>query len=127
MDDHDATWQQRIRDLYANVEELYSHVDITVVMFDRNLVEVSPGRASQFAQPLVEAARRALETGEPLRDVALDESGRQRVHAFPLRDEASTVGVVCVVDDDGARRELFVRCAMAIFEGYRAKEAALLE
>jgi signal transduction histidine kinase/ActR/RegA family two-component response regulator len=130
MDDHTETWQHRIRALYANVEELYSHVDITVAMFDRNLVEVGPSPdhpASPFARSLAEIARRTLETGEPQRDIPLDEIGRQRVHAFPLRDQSTTVGVVCVVDDDGARRELFVRCAMAIFEGYRAKEAALLE
>lgn len=130
MDDQDAIWQRRIRELYANVEELYSHIDITVLIFDRLLVEVSPasaGPAVQFARPLAEIARRALETGEPQRDIALDEIGRQRVHAFPLRDQTSIVGVVCVVDDDGARRELFVRCAMAIFDGYRQNEAALLE
>jgi len=130
MDDHDENWQRRIRELYANVEELYSHIDITVLMFDRDLVAVSPsgvGPAIQFAQPLAEIARRALSTGEPQRDVALDETGRQRVHAFPLRDHSSIVGVVCVVDDDGARRELFVRCAMALFDGYRQNEVALLE
>lgn len=130
MDDHDESWQRRIRELYANVEELYSHIDITVLIFDRHLVDVSPARAgpaSQFAQPLTEIARRALETGEPQRDIALDEIGRQRVHAFPLHDQNAIIGVVCVVDDDGARRELFVRCAMAIFDGYREKEAALLE
>lgn len=130
MEDNDETWQRRIRELYANVEQLYSHVDITVLIFDRHLVEVSSGnagRAIQFAQPLSEIARRALDTGEPQRDIALDEIGRQRVHAFPLRDQDSIVGVVCVVDDDGARRELFVRCAMAIFDGYRQNEAALLE
>jgi signal transduction histidine kinase/ActR/RegA family two-component response regulator len=130
MDDHDETWQRRIRELYANVEELYSHVDITVLLFDHQLVEVSAnrdGREIPFAQPLAEIARRALESGEPQRDVALDEIGRQRVNAFPLRDRSATIGVVCVIDDDGARRELFVRCAMAIFDGYRQNEVALLE
>ena len=33
MDDHDQTWQRRIVELYANVEELYEHVDITVRFF----------------------------------------------------------------------------------------------
>lgn len=130
MDEHDEAWQRRIRELYSNVEELYSHVDITVLIFDRDLVEIRPARAgpaSPFARPLSEIARRVLELGEPQRDVALDDIGRQRVHAFPLRDQSTIIGVVCVVDDDGARRELFVRCAMAIFDGYRQNEAALLE
>ncbi len=129
MDDQEETWQRRIRELYANVEELYSHVDVTIVVFDRHLVEVSArdGSANRFGQPIVDIARRVLETGEPQRDVAFDSIGRQRAHGFPLRDGESIVSVVCVVDDDGARRELFVRCAMAIFDGYRQEEAALLE
>jgi signal transduction histidine kinase len=68
-----------------------------------------------------------LDTGEPQRDVGLDGIGRQRVHGFPLRLHDVIIGVACVVDDDGARRELFVRCAMALFDGYRRTEAALLE
>lgn len=129
MDDQEETWQRRISALYANVEDLYSHVDVTVVVFDRNLVEVSAenGPANRFGQPILDIARRVLETGEPQRDVAFDPIGRQRAHGFPLRDGDSIVSVVCVVDDDGARRELFVRCAMAIFDGYRKNEAALLE
>lgn len=129
MDDQEETWQRRIRELYANVEELYSHVDITIVVFDRGLVEVSAehGSSNRFGQLLADVARRVFETGEAQRDVACDPVGRQRAHAFPLRDGDSIVSVVCVVDDDGARRELFVRCAMAIFDGYRQKEASLLE
>lgn len=130
MDEQDETWQRRIRELYANVEELYSHVDITVVIFDRDLVEVRPGAdtrpANQLGQPLADIARRVLETGEPYCDIALDHIGRQRVHGFPMRHEGSVVAVACVIADDGARRELFVRCAMAIFDGYRQNEAALL-
>src|SRR5688500_8481580 len=127
MDDQQESWQRRIRELYANVEELYSHVDITIIVFDRDLVEVSAenGPSNRFGQPVADIARRVLETGEPQRDVAFDPIGRQRAHAFPLRDGDSIVSVVCVVDDDGARRELFVRCAMAIFDGYRQNEAAL--
>ena len=130
MDDHDETWQRRIRELYANVEELYEHIDITVMFFDRDLVEISPGTTrppSPWAESLADIARRALQTGEPQRDVPLDQIGRQHAHAFPLRNQDSVIGVVCVVDDDGARRELFVRCAMAIFDGYRQNEVALLE
>jgi len=129
-DPDDEIWQQRIRDLYSNVEELYSHVDITVVVFDRDLVEVrrtGEHAANPFGQPLADIARRALATAEPQRDIALDSTGRQRVHAIPLHGSSETIGVACVVDDDGARRELFVRCAMAIFDGYRRNEAALLE
>lgn len=130
MDEPDETWQQRIGDLYSNVAELYSHIDITVVVFDRQLVErstINVGPARPFAQPLADLARRVLETGEPRGDVALDETGRQRAHAFPLREHDSISGVVCVIDDDGARRELFVRCAMAIFDGHRQNEALLRE
>lgn len=130
MDATDEAWQRRIRELYEHVEELYSHVDVTVVAFDRDVAEVKASNellASPFAPRLADIARRILETGEAQRDIALDQIGRQRVHAFPLRDHASIAGVVCFVVDDGARRELFVRCAMAIFDGYRQNEAALLE
>jgi signal transduction histidine kinase len=129
MDDHDENWQQRIADLYSNVAELYSHIDITVVVFDRQLdvMQSHTAAAGLPEQPVAELARRVLETGEPQRDIALDEIGRQRVHAFPLRDDASIIGVVCVIDDDGARRELFVRCAMAIFDGHRKNEELLRE
>lgn len=129
MDDDDETWQRRIRELYTNVEELYSHIDIGVTVFDRDLVQVSPGdgESAKLTQPLATIARRVFETGEPQRDIALDRIGRQRVHAFPLRERDTIVGVACVVDDDGARRELFVRCAIAIFDGYRRNEAALIE
>jgi len=126
----DEAWQRRIRDLYANVEELYSHLDVTVVVFDRDGVELSASADAarqQLAARLVDFARQILENGEEQRDIALDHTGRQRVHAFALRDLQSIAGVVCVVVDDGARRELFVRCAMAIFDGYRQNEQALLE
>jgi signal transduction histidine kinase len=129
MTDHDETWQQRIQALYANVEELYAHVDVTVTLVDRDLRSSSSDgrRAAPLMPPLADVARRVLDTGMSQRDVALDQTGRQRVHGFPLRDGDSIVGVACVVEDDGARRELFVRCAMAIFDGYRRDEAALLE
>ena len=130
MDDQTETWRRRIRELYANVEELFSHIDITVVIFDRDLEEVRHDAARpaiRLQEPLVELARRVLETGEPQRDVALDEIGRQRIHGFPLRERDSIHGVVVVIDDDGARRELFVRCAMALFDGYCKNEAELLE
>jgi signal transduction histidine kinase/ActR/RegA family two-component response regulator len=130
MDATDEAWQRRIRELYEHVEELYSHVDITVVAFDRDLVEVKASNellASPLGPRLADIARRILDTNEAQRDIALDQIGRQRVHAFPLHDQASIAGVVCFVVDDGARRELFVRCAMAIFDGYRQNEAALLE
>ncbi len=122
-------WQQRIRELYSDVEQLYSHVDISVVLFDRELVEVTAqgGGATSLAQPLAEIARRVLETGSPECDVPLDALGRRRAHSYPIRDAAGVSGVVCVVDDDGARRELFVRCAMAIFDGHRREEALLRE
>ena len=125
----DETWQRRIRELYANIEELYSHVDITVVVFDRDLVEVRPCESSarDLVCSLAELARRVLDTGEPQRAVALDQTGRQHAHAFALRDHDAISGVACIVEDDGARRELFVRCAMATFDGYRQNEAALLE
>ena len=130
MDDHEEIWQRRIRDLYANVEELYSHIDITVMVFDRNGVDASAnddGAENPLGEPLAAIARQILDTGKPQHDVPLDPIGRKRAHGYPLRDGDTIVGVVCVVDDDGARRELFVRCAMAIFDGYRQKEAELLE
>ena len=129
MDDPEELWQRRIRELYDHVEELYSHVDISVVVFDRQLAEVSArdSPASEFAPPLAEIARRVLDTGQAHRDVPLDQIGRRRAHGYPIRDASGSAGVVCIVDDDGARRELFVRCAMAIFDGYRQNEAALLE
>lgn len=125
----DLAWQQRIRDLYTNIEELYSHIDVSVVVFGRDLAPTSASSlaATAFGSALTDVARRTLETGQVQRDVALDQTGRLRAHALPLGDESSALGVVCVVDDDGARRELFVRCAMAIFDGYRQNEAALLE
>ncbi len=129
-DPTDEAWQRRIHELYENVEDLYAHVDVTVVAFDRNLAEVSAtddALPNQVTPRLVDIARGILESGKGQRDIALDQIGRQRVHAFPLRAGESIAGVVCVVVDDGARRELFVRCAMAIFDGYRRNEAALLE
>jgi signal transduction histidine kinase len=130
MDSSEEAWQRRIRELYANVDELYSHVDTTVVVFDRALVEVSASNdavAKELAPRLVDIARSMMETGEQRRDIPLDNIGRKRVHAFALREVQSIVGVVFVVVDDGARRELFVRSAMAIFDGYRQNEATLLE
>lgn len=126
-DDDLEAWQTRIRELYSDVEQLYAHVDISVVLFDRDLAEVSAegSGASSLAQPLAEIARRVLETESPERDVPLDGLGRRRAHGYPIRDASGISGVVCVVDDDGARRELFVRCAMAIFDGHRRKEASL--
>ncbi|HTL32798.1 MAG TPA: hybrid sensor histidine kinase/response regulator [Kofleriaceae bacterium] len=129
MDD-DAVWQRRIRELYANVEELYSHIDITIVVFDRDLVWVTAGGeqpVDEIQPALTEIARHMFETREPQRDIALDQVGRRRAHAFPLRANGSITHVVCVIEDDGARRELFVRCAIAIFDGYRKNEAALLD
>lgn len=125
----DLAWQERIRELYTNIEELYSHIDVSVIIFDRDLAPASAttDAANTFGSALTTIARRTLETGQAQRDVALDQTGRLRAHALPLRDDAAVLGVVCVVDDDGARRELFVRCAMAIFDGYRRNEAALLE
>ncbi len=130
MEDQHETWQRRIRDLYEHVEELYAHVDITVVVFDRELIPVAADdamRVARFGHQLADIARRVLETGEPRRDIALDRTGRERVHAFPLRVQGVVAGAACIIDDDGARRELFVRCAMAIFDGYRQNEVALLE
>jgi signal transduction histidine kinase len=128
MNDHDESWQRRIEELYANVADLYAHVDITIVVFDRDLRPVSPDAGTPTRlDPLVEVARRVLDTGSPQRDVALDQIGRQRVHGFPLRDRDTVIGIACVIEDDGARRELFVRCAMALFDGYRRNEVALLE
>ena len=128
-DDNRESWQQRISELYTDVEQLYAHVDISVVLFDRDLVEVSTSgtAASALSQQLADIARRVLETGRPNGDVPLDRLGRQRAHGYPIGDASGIAGVVCVVDDDGARRELFVRCAMAIFDGYRRNEATLLE
>ena len=127
MAENEEIWQRRIRDLYANVEELYSHIDITVMVFDRNAVELGKGSGNALSEPLAAIARDVLASGEPQTDVALDQIGRQRAHGYPLRDGDTIIGVVCVVDDDGARRELFVRCAMAIFDGYRQNEVQLLE
>jgi signal transduction histidine kinase len=127
MDEHHETWQKRIQALYANVDELYSHLDVTVVVFDRNLVAVSSGTDNALLARLVELARRVRDTGQPHVNVALDQVGRQRVHCYPMRDRDMTVGVSCIVVDDEARRELFVRCAMAIFDGYRVHEAQLLQ
>ena len=123
------SWQRRISELYTDVEQLYAHVDISVVLFDRDLVEASTGgtATSALSQQLAEIARRVLETERPNGDVPLDRLGRRRAHGYPIRDASGITGVVCVVDDDGARRELFVRCAMALFDGYRLNEAALLE
>ena len=130
MDDDDQSWRIRIQELYANIEELYSHVDITIVVFDRNLTASRPRSetsANALMQPLTEIARRVLETGETQHDIALDQTGRQRAHGFPLHDRGTIIGVACVVNNNSARRELFVRCAMAIFDGYRRNEDALLE
>jgi signal transduction histidine kinase/CheY-like chemotaxis protein len=128
-DDERESWQQRISELYTDIEQLYAHVDISVVLFDRHLVEVSTSgtATSALSQQLADIARRVLETGRPNGDVPLDRLGRQRAHGYPVADASGIAGVVCVVDDDGARRELFVRCAMAIFDGYRRNETALLE
>jgi signal transduction histidine kinase len=128
-DDDRESWQQRINELYTDVEQLYAHIDISVVVFDRDLVEVSSiGTATNALSPqLVDIARRVIETERANGDVPLDRLGRRRAHGYPIRDASGIAGVVCVVDDDGARRELFVRCAMAIFDGYRRNEAALLE
>jgi signal transduction histidine kinase len=121
------TWQQRVRELYANVEDLYAHVEITIVVFDREL------RTEQLAadDPLLtgvrDVARRVVASGEVVHDVALDETGRRRAHGHPLRGTDGVTGVVCVIEDEEARRELFVRCALAIFDGYRQQETALLE
>ena len=121
-------WQQRIQALYTNVQELYAHVDIMVAVFDRQLAELSTNSTDRsLIIQLAELARQVIETGEAQRDVALDQTGRRRAHSFPFRGGDSLAGAVCIVDDDGARRELFVRCAMAIFDGYRQNEAALLE
>jgi signal transduction histidine kinase/CheY-like chemotaxis protein len=124
-----GAWQERIQALYTNVQELYAHIDITVVVFDRQLAELSTSTTDRSLDTqLAELARRVIETGKAERDVVLDHVGRRRAHGFPFRDGGNSVaGVVCVVDDDGARRELFVRCAMAIFDGYRQNEVALLE
>ena len=127
MADNEEIWQRRIRDLYANVEELYAHTDITVMVFDRNAVELSKESANALREPLAAIARQILANGAPQTNVALDQVGCQRAHGYPLRDGDTVIGVVCVVDDDGARRELFVRSAMAIFDGYRQNEAQLLE
>jgi signal transduction histidine kinase/CheY-like chemotaxis protein len=128
-DDDRERWQQRISELYTDIEQLYAHVDISVVLFDRDLVEVtSTGTATnELSVQLAEIARRVLETERPNGDVPLDGLGRRRAHGYPIRDASGIAGVVCVVDDDGARRELFVRCAMALFDGYHRNEAALLE
>jgi signal transduction histidine kinase len=128
-DEEREGWQRRISKLYTDVEQLYAHVDISVVLFDRDLVEVSTSgtATSALSQQLADIARRVLETGRANVDVPLDRLGRRRAHGYPIGDASGIAGVVCVVDDDGARRELFVRCAMAIFDGYRRNEAALLE
>lgn len=126
--DNLEAWQERIHTLYTNVQELYAHIDITVVVFDQQLVELSTTSTDRSViTQLAELARRVLETGEVQRDIPLDQIGRRRAHGFPFRAGDSISGAVCVVDDDGARRELFVRCAMAIFDGYRKNEAALLQ
>jgi len=121
-------WQERIQALYTNVQELYAHVDITVAVFDHHLAELSTNSTDRsLITDLAELARQVIATGEARRDVALDQTGRRHAHGFPIRGRDGLAGAVCIVDDDGARRELFVRCAMAIFDGYRQKEAALLE
>lgn len=131
MTEDDEAWQRRIRDLYVDIEDLYEHVDVTIVMFNRALENAGAPSARGPVDPalagmLRETAQRSIDTGLPERDVALDPTGRRRAHCYPLRDDDSIQGVVCVVEDDGARRELFVRCAMALFDGYRQNEVALL-
>lgn len=125
MDDSDELWQQRISELYRNVDELYEHVDVTTVVFDRALqpdVEVA-----ELLPALRDVANEVLTTGKTLHNVPLDSTGRRRAHGHLLRQGDVILGVACVVEDDSARRELFVRCALAIFDGYRRNEAALLQ
>jgi len=134
MDEHDEKWQTRIRELYSNVEELYSHVEISILVFDRDLrpeattdeQDASREIIAELVPALTDVARRVLDTGVCVRDVPLDSTGRRRAHGHPLRQAGVIVGVACVVEDDSARRELFVRCALAIFDGYRENEVALL-
>lgn len=132
MDEDAKTWEKRIRELYGNVEDLYSHVDVTTIVFDRELhpevgTDEQDTPIAALVPALTEVARRVLETGSSVHDVPLDSTGRRRAHAHPLRQAGAVIGVACVVEDDSARRELFVRCALALFDGYRENEVALLE